>query len=176
MLKRGVVTFVFRSREKALELCDKGNWILYFIFNSIHLFHEKLNVKHLDGHCREIFCFFFSKRKQYLHHFEGLQIFYLYSVTKTRIAPECPHGRCQNGHSRGRKCFTLWSNFFFPENSGLQKGKKVFLRILFKTAYFWVADKLLKLLYLKLFCSLILRFNSTHFVKSKAKQNFDEKK
>lgn len=61
MLKRGVVTFVFRSREKALELCDKGNWILYFIFNSIHLFHEKLNVKHLDGHCREIFCFFFQR-------------------------------------------------------------------------------------------------------------------
>lgn len=174
MLKRGVVTFVFRSREKALELCDKGNWILYFIFNSIHLFHEKLNVKHLDGHCREIFCFFQRESNTFII----LRVYWYFTFTVWQKL-----GLLQSVHTEDAKMGTVgeenvlpYGAIFFPENSGLQKGKKVFLRILFKSAYFWVADKLLKLLYLKLFCSLILRFNSTCFVKSKAKQNFDEKK
>lgn len=110
MLKRkGCCYSCLQKQRKALQLCDKGNWIPYFIFNSIHLFHEKLIVKHLSGHCREIF---FSKRKQDFHHFERLLIFYLHRVTKTRTAPESPHRRCQNGHSWG-KMFCLMAQFFF---------------------------------------------------------------
>lgn len=120
MLKRGLLLLSSEAEKKRWNSVTRGTEFSTSFFNSIHLFHEKLNVKHLDGHCREIFCFcFLSKRKQYLHHFEGQLIFYLHRVTKIRIAPEHSQGRCQNGHSWARKCFTLWNNFFFSENSGL---------------------------------------------------------
>lgn len=110
MLKRkGCCYSCLQKQRKALQLCDKGNWIPYFIFNSIHLFHEKLIVKHLSGHCRENF--FFKEKARLSSFWASTDI----------LPPQSDKNKdCSRVHTEdakmatvGEKCFALCRNFFF---------------------------------------------------------------